>query len=264
MFENIILGAVQGIVEWLPVSSEAVLVLIVRHFFDSGAAIEAVIKQALLLHLGTFLAALVYFRKDVRLLIEALFNYKSAGSETQKIFKFLIIATLLSGFLGVILLKIFVGLDAGLSLSTKAITLAIGLLLLITGALQIRIREEGYKKAGALKIKDGLLLGFVQGLSVLPGLSRSGLTVSTFLLRGFDKFYALKLSFLMSLPIVLGGNIIFNFQRLMFSPEMALGLVFSFIFGILTIDLLLKLAKKINFGYFVLFFGILVIVSIFI
>jgi len=69
---------------------------------------------------------------------------------------------------------------------------------------------------------------------------------------------------LMSLPIVLGGNIIFNFQRLMFSPEMALGLVFSFIFGILTIDLLLKLAKKINFGYFVLFFGILVIVSIFI
>ena len=68
----------------------------------------------------------------------------------------------------------------------------------------------------------------------------------------------------MSLPIVLAGNIILNFNDLIFSNELIWGLIFSFIFGLLTIDLLLKIAKRINFGYFVLIFGLLVLVSVFI
>ena len=107
MLEQIILGIVQGITEWLPVSSEGVIVLIAKNFLKEGITIETVVKQALFLHLGTFLAALVYFRKDVLSLIKTLFNYKSAKIQTQKIFKFLLISFLISGFLGFALLKVF-------------------------------------------------------------------------------------------------------------------------------------------------------------
>lgn len=264
MLEQIILGIIQGITEWLPVSSEGMIVLISKKFFSQELATEIIIKQALFLHLGTFLAALMYFRRDVWSLIKTFFNYQSADLATQKIFKFLIIVTLISGFLGLVLVKALTGLEEYLSLSTRIITLIIGLSLLITSLLQIKARQSGHKKAGQLTNKDSWLLGFVQGLAALPGFSRSGLTVSAFLLRNFDKFDSLKLSFLMSLPIVLMGNIILNLPSQAFSLELIWGLVFSFIFGLLTINLLLKLARKINFGYFVLLFSILVLASAFI
>jgi undecaprenyl-diphosphatase len=264
MLEQIILGALQGIAEWLPISSEGVIVLTVKNFFDNGQNLETIVRQALFLHLGTFLAVLIYFRKDVIALVKALFQYRLAKSETKKVLIFLIVATLLSGFFGFILLKFLLGLEQELVLSAKVITLLIGFLLVLTGVLQIKVKIGGYKKAGDLTFKDGILLGLIQGLSVLPGFSRSGLTVSAFLLKRFDKFDALKLSFLMSLPIVLGGNIILNFNDWIFSKEAIWGLVFSFIFGLITIGLLLKLAKKINFGWFAFLFGILVVVSVFI
>jgi len=263
MLEQIILGAIQGITEWLPISSEGIIILVKNRFF-SGTDYETIIRQALFLHLGTFLAALIYFRKDVLSLIRVLFNYRSADSETKKVFNFLLIATLISGFFGFVLLRFFAGLGEGLFLSTKAATLVIGLALLVTAGLQIRAGKGSHRRRKEPTIKEGILLGLIQGLATLPGLSRSGLTVSALLLRGFNGGRALKLSFLMSLPIVLGGNIILNFNQFIFSSEMLLGLLFSFVFGILTIDLLLKLAKKINFGYFVLVFGLLIIISVFI
>lgn len=261
MLEQIILGIVQGIVEWLPVSSEGVILLVIKNFFDEGASMGAIIHRALFLHLGTFFAALVYFRKDVILLFKALFNYKSASLETKKIFNFLLTATLVSGLLGLALLKVFIELEDQLFLSVKAITLVVGLLLLITGWLQIRAKNDGRKEVGHLNLKNGILLGLTQGFAALPGLSRSGLTVSVLLLRKFSSASALKLSFLMSLPIVLFGNIFLNFNDFSFSLEAAVGLLFAFLFGILTIDLLLKVARKFEFGWFVLGFGILVVLS---
>ena len=260
MLEQIILGTIQGIAEWLPVSSEGILVLIKTNFF-AEQGLEEAIKQILFLHLGTFLAALVYFRKDVLSLIKTLFNYKSANLETKKIFKFLIIVTSISGLLGFVLLKIFVGLESELFLSSKILTLIIGFLLIVTGVLQLKSSNRGNKKTIDLNNKDSLLLGLMQGLTVLPGLSRSGLTISALLLRKFNSKDALKLSFLMSLPIVLGGNIILNLKYFTFSIDLIIGLVFSFVFGLLTISLLLKIAKNINFGYFVLIFGLLVIIG---
>jgi len=122
-------------------------------------------------------------------------------------------------------------------------------------------KKGGYRTVRDLKMIDGVLLGIVQGFATLPGFSRSGLTVSALLLCKLDKTYALKLSFLMSLPIVLGGNLVFNFNAFALSVEALVGLFFSFIFGLATIHLLLKIAQKVNFGYFVLFFGILTILS---
>ena len=145
MLEQIILGIVQGIVEWLPVSSEGVILLVIKNFFDAELGAEAIIRQALFLHLGTFLAALVYFRKDVAQLFKALFNYKSASLETKKVFNFLLATTLISGLLGFVLIKAFIELEEQLFLSAKVITAAVGLLLLVTGWLQIKAQNSGRK-----------------------------------------------------------------------------------------------------------------------
>jgi len=201
MLEQIVLGTIQGIVEWLPVSSEGVLVLIRTNFFDIEQGLEKTIREVLFLHLGTFLAAFLYFRKDV---------FRVWGN--KKLFNFLLITTIITGLLGYGLLNLFVNLEEQVALSGKFITLAIGLLLLITAYLQIRAKTRGHREIRDLKTGDSLLLGLMQGLAVLPGLSRSGLTVSSLLLKKFNSRDALKLSFLMSLPVVLGGNIILNFK----------------------------------------------------
>lgn len=271
MIEQIVLGIVQGIVEWLPISSEGVLILVRTRFFGPQE-IEELIKQALFLHLGTFLAALLYFRKDVWGLLRFLSRGKAGArhdnKNDKKLFNFLIIATLVSGVLGFALLKLFINLGDQLFLSSRVLTLIIGLLLLITAGLQFKASNKGKRGIGDLNSKDSWLLGIIQGLAVLPGLSRSGLTVSTLLLRKFNSRDALKLSFLMSLPIVLAGNIVLNLGvlRSNFSEirSQLIGLIFSFIFGLLTINLLLKIAERINFGYFVLFFAILVIALTFV
>ena len=261
MFEQLTLGAIQGITEWLPVSSESFVLLVKINFFGGDESVRELIKLALLFHLGTFLAALIYLRRDVAVLLKAIFNYKSASVEYQKILKFLIIVTVISGLVGFLILKLLSGIET--KITGQVITLLIGILLLMTGWLGIRARIKNmpYRGPNSIKTTDGVLLGLVQGLAVLPGLSRSGLTVSTLLLRKFDDIYALKLSFLMSLPIVLAGNILLNLGDWSFSLVNLWGIAASFLFGILTIHFLLKIARRVNFNYFVIGFGVLVLIS---
>ncbi|MFH1426959.1 MAG: undecaprenyl-diphosphate phosphatase [Patescibacteria group bacterium] len=262
MLEAIILGTIQGIAEWLPVSSEGLIFIVKTNFFNSGESIKEITELALWLHLGTFLAALIYFRSKVITLFKALFNYQKAGNDLKKTLIFLIITTIISGVLGITLLVLIDRLGLALGYSTKIITLIIGLLLLLTGIMQLKAKAEGKRKEVDLKTSDSILLGIMQGFAALPGLSRSGLTISALLLKNFNKTTALTLSFLMSLPIVLAGNIILNFDKFSFNPELLTGLLFSFIFGYLTIGIMLKIAKKINFGWFVLGFGVLTIIAI--
>jgi len=259
ILENIILGIIQGIAEWIPISSEGLLVLVKSAFFSSGSLVELV-RLALFLHLGTFLAALIYFRKDVGRLFKTLFKPKGKKIEDKKTLKFLIISTIITGIIGILLLKTVLELTSVMDVGVKVITFGIGALLLITAFLQIK-SKSGFKTSKQIKIKDSILLGVMQGFAALPGLSRSGLTVSTLLLRKFDKTTALKLSFLMSLPVVLFGNLILNLSDFAFNSNYLLALLFSFVFGFLTIHYLIKLSKKVNFGYFVLIFAILTIIA---
>lgn len=263
MLESIILGTIQGIAEWLPVSSEGMIFLVKSNFFYKGESIKEIAELALFLHFGTFLAALVYFRKDVLMLIKEFFRYKKAEEKNKKIINFLVISTLISGILGLGLLTLVDGFDRNSSLQnfTKYVNIIIGVLLLITAYLLIRAKKGGERNEENLKISDGVILGFVQAFSVLPGLSRSGLTVSALLIKKLNSETAIKLSFLMSLPIVLAGNIILNLKEFNLNINSFLGLCFSFGFGLLTINILLRLAKKINFGYFVLVFGLLMILA---
>lgn len=260
--QYIILGLVQGILEWLPISSSAFTILIMSNFFGV-TDINSLIYSALFLHLGTFLAALIYFRKDVFKIVKTGFNYRRSNSERKSLFKFIIISTIITGIVGVIILIILSLLD-DVSLTGKFVSFFIGLLLLVTGILQLRKTKKpvGLKKEYDLKNRDSVFIGFLQGLSALPGLSRSGVTVSGLLLRKFDDTTALKISFLMGLPVVLLANIVFNLDKFTFSGGAIYGLLASFILGLITIHILMKVSKKVNFGYFVLAFAILMILSV--
>ncbi|MFH1360778.1 MAG: undecaprenyl-diphosphate phosphatase [Candidatus Omnitrophota bacterium] len=258
MLEQILFGITQGIAEWLPVSSEGVMLLIKTHIFGASQAIGDTLRYMLFLHLGTFLAALIYFRKDVKQLLIVLFHFSKSNQENQKILQFLISTTVISGLLGLVFLHY---LDNATAIPGKIATLIVGWLLIATGLLQIASKQGGKRSPHDITQRDRVILGLAQGFAVLPGLSRSGLTVASLLLLGFDKVQAIRLSFLMSLPIVLFANIILNVKD--FNPHNAsfLGLIFSFIFGLATIHLFIKIAQKINFGYFVAIFGLLTILS---
>ncbi len=260
MIQGIVLGIIQGVTEWLPVSSEGTIVLAKLHLFGSND-IEDMIHLALTLHLGTFLAALIYFRKEVLTLAKSTFHYTTASQEQRATIQFLMVATLISGIVGFILLKTLIYFEDGLAASGKLITMAIGCLLLVTAGFQFAQHEFAWKGPQDTTPTDGFLLGIVQGFSVLPGLSRSGLTISALLLRNFDDTHALTLSFLMSLPVVLGGNIMLNLGDPLINGTTLWGCLFAFLFGLATIHILLKLSRKMNFAYFVLFFGLLMIAS---
>lgn len=260
MLESIILGAIQGIAEWLPISSEGAIVLVKNNFFGGGALSDT-IQLALFLHLGTFFAALVYFRHDVASLLKALVRYRVSSGPDRRLLRFLILATLVSAVLGGILFWLIGRIESDSAFTGRAVTAAVGALLLVTAYLQLKAGKEGERELGEKIRTDGILLGVVQGLAVLPGLSRSGLTVAALLLRKFRDTEALRLSFLMSLPMVLAGNIVLNLGDFSITPALLAGLLASFVFGLLTIDILLKLARKIQFGYFVLVFGILTIAA---
>ena len=103
--EPIILGAIQGIAEWLPVSSEGLIVLVKMNFFGKTEIIKDIIEFSLFLHLGTFFAALVYFRKDVADALKTIFRYKTAAKEEKNLLHFLAVTTIISGVFGLLLLR---------------------------------------------------------------------------------------------------------------------------------------------------------------
>ncbi|PIR98284.1 MAG: UDP-diphosphatase [Candidatus Colwellbacteria bacterium CG10_big_fil_rev_8_21_14_0_10_42_22] len=261
-FEAIILGAVQGVAEWIPISSEGVTLLVATKLFEGSITIKEMITISLYLHLGTFLAALIYFKKDIWYLIKQLFQYKKANEKTKNLINFYIIATLVSGLLGLLILGGITELEGAIAFSQGAILITLGILLLLTGLLQIWHKHEGKRVSTDINITDGIITGVAQGLAVIPGFSRSGFTVSALLLRGIKDTDALKLSFILSLPIVLIGNIILDTSPFIFTLGSLMGLTLSFVFGLLTIHGLLKLSQKFQFGWFVIFFGVLVIGSV--
>lgn len=264
MIEAIVLGVIQGVAEWLPISSEGAIIYVKNNFFQSGIEFQDLLREALFLHLGTFFAALIYLRKEVSKILETLFKYKKAEEEDKKVLIFLLITTFVSGLVGCTVIYSVSKFSDPLKTGGYFLNILIALMLFITSFLQFKSKKGGLKTEKNLTLTDGLILGIAQGFSSLPGLSRSGLTVSALLIKKFDDTVALRLSFLMSMPVVLLGNIFFYYDGFKLTINSLISLTLAFIFGLITIKYLLKLAKRIHFGYFTLIFGVLVIFSIFV
>ncbi|NHJ06312.1 MAG: undecaprenyl-diphosphate phosphatase [Candidatus Heimdallarchaeota archaeon] len=295
----IVLAIVQGILEWLPVSSEGWLILILNWVGET----ENALAIALFLHLGTMIAVIIRFRKDFALLFKIQHNKMESKienndeekdetinieekkenlsqNEKQKIlWKFILFATLATAVIGVplyLLIK-FVLQDGellefagGAITGGDIITMVIGLFLIGTGIFILIARKKiTYKTIFEMKTWEILIVGAIQGIAIIPGVSRSGSTIGTLLIEGIEEEDALRGSFLLSVPAVLGGNILtlivdliqgdFSFEGIPWYG-MILAFIVSCGIGYLTIDLFLRLARKINFGWFCIAVGSLALV----
>jgi undecaprenyl-diphosphatase len=262
MSEHVWLGIIQGIAEWLPVSSEGALVLAWPWVRGPGTAFPDMIRYALFLHLGTALAVAIYFRGEWKRLLRGLFRFREAPKFTRQVLVFLGLSTAISGALGLFVLRIATSLASHVTAGAKGLTLLIGILLLLTAALQVKAGGRGLRTLSQLRLSDGIWLGIAQGLAVLPGLSRSGMTVSFLMLRGIQDTVALRLSFLMSLPIVLLGNLFWRPTGELF-PGGWVAMAVACAVGMATMHGLIRLAQRVPFSLFVGGFGLLVLASIF-
>ncbi len=254
MLEQIVLGAIQGITEWIPVSSKGCVIAAKVYFFHSQESLNELVNYALLLHLGTFFAAVIYFWNDIVNILKSAFTPKDEGSDARRILVFLVLTTMLTA-LGQLIVTQVSALAYSAPRAKTALMSLIAALLIVAGFLQLKARSGGKRQAGSAGIVDGILLGLTQAMATLPGLSRAGTTIAVLLFRNFDKDQALKLSFLMSLPVILIGNIIKNYHAILsWGPQWA-GVLSAFVVGILSIGAIMRFARKVNFGAFLIFIG---------
>jgi undecaprenyl-diphosphatase len=265
MLETLTLGAIQGIAEWLPISSDGMIVLAKMHLFGGGR-IDDMMRLALFLHIGTTVAAIVYFRKEITALLGRLVSWRNTTPSDRATIVFYAVATFVSGVLGYGILKILEAYGDALATHTPALMILVGLALCVTGIVQMtgRKRSTAVKSEHDLGLPDAFLQGCLQGLAALPGVSRSGLTVAGFLFRGYAEEDALRISFMLSIPIVIAGNVVLNLDMFTWDIDMFAGLLSAGIVGYATIDILLRVAKKVPLGPFIAGFGVLVILSAFI
>jgi undecaprenyl-diphosphatase len=265
MIEYIILAIIQGLLEWLPVSSSGQVMIVSMNVF--GLTPEKAFSLAIWLHLGTTFAVIFKFRKDfINIFKSFLPNKFTVEKEDENKRNWLIIATIGTAFTALPLYFIFK--EALLPIQGDIITLMIAGLLIATGIILLKTRKDfgnnSIKDASEDDIyKDGFIAGLIQGVAILPGISRSGITTSAILLEDYEQDSALKLCFLMSVPVALASiavDILFGNGSVIGTLDfITIGVVtiVSFIVGYLTIELLIRLAQKIEFGYFCLLYGII-------
>ena len=210
--EAIILGIIQGLTEFLPVSSSGHLVLF-QHLFGLK---EAELFFDVCVHLGTLVAVVIVFRQEIIKILSALLQLVSLGGQKEKFLQRvdsdpdLKMALLI--FIGSIPTAILGLLFAGIADRLFSSTLITGLMLMVTGLLLWLTRKTESHAAsvssGDLSTGKAFVIGIVQGLAIIPGISRSGSTISTGLLLGVDRETAARYSFLLSIPAIMGAGIL--------------------------------------------------------
>ncbi|MDY7222042.1 undecaprenyl-diphosphate phosphatase [Halalkalibacterium halodurans] len=255
IIEAIIIGIVQGITEFLPISSTAHIV-ITQFLFDytfPGFGFE------IFLHIASILAVILYFRKDLLQVIVGFFSYFKDKSEENRIqFMFaiyIIVATGITGVLGLLLEDL-----VGAQMKTPPF---IAGALIITGTFLIIIERFFVYKDRTVKdmtLKDSIIVGLGQTLAVFPGISRSGATLITALFSGLNKETAVRYSFLLSIPVILGTSVLAIGDLLdgtLVAQVGGLPLIISFIvtfffswLGIIWLIDFLKRSKLIYFAFY--------------
>ena len=251
MVEILILSIIQGITEFLPISSSSHLILISEYFSFTNQKLSIDVAM----HIGSFFAVIVFFRKDVVIFIE----------NRDLLFKFIVasIPVLVVGF-------VLVNLNLIEYLRSIEI---IGWTTVIVGIL-LYLSDKNNKKntiTNHFNLKNSFLVGMIQILSLVPGVSRSGIVITGARFLGFKRYDSAKISFLLSIPtlavISIYGMIkIVESDDVSFSIIMFSSIFFSFIFSYLTIKYFLKFMEKFTLKIFVIYriiLGILILFSVY-
>jgi len=237
VFEALVLGVLQGVTEWLPVSSSGHLALM-----QNFMRVEVPVFFDVVLHLGTLLAVCAVYRQDLQEMIKSVLHLDFA-SEHGRLALLIVLASIPTAVIGFTFHDYFASLFTNIK--------AVGLALIFTGAVLYSTRNaSGKKKIGG---KHALAVGATQGVSIIPGVSRSGLTISAGLLLGLDREKVARFSLLLSIPAIIGAGIfepiLYGFGGVPAAP-MAAGFAASLLVGYASIRLLLKLLSQGSFYKF--------------
>lgn len=268
LIQSILMGIVQGLSEFLPISSSAHLVF-TSNFYKVFKGIEIVQESNqevfldIMLHLGTLIAVLIFFRKEIWQILKALYFGLKNKDYSSKDFKtgiYIILGTVIT-----VLIAFPMNEVAEFLVFKPAI---VGGLLIGTGILLLfsEFWANRHGKNADVTLKSSILIAIAQGLAALPGFSRSGLTIATGLLTGSDRTTAAKYSFLLSIPIILGASMVYPLVKLDFAEVVTYnwtaiiaGTIVSGIVGYLCIKYFLKFVSKFSlsiFGYYCLIMGL--------
>lgn len=265
---SVILGIVQGIAEWLPISSKTQILVVSTYLYHF--TFQQAYTFGLFMEVGTILAAVIYFRRDLWHLIQVLLGSKDG--EKRKLFKYVVITTVITGIIGA---PLYLIADSVTGISLGIPMLIIGLVLIID-ALVIRYsrkkqeRQVNSRKFKDLALKDYIVVGIAQGLAALPGVSRSGITTSAMLVMRVDAKEAFRLSFLIGIfaaaaafcltIVVTKANVAVTLASVGMAG-LAIAIVVATIVSLFLIDFLLKIASKSKIVYLTAALGIIAILG---
>ncbi len=263
MIDIIILGIIQGIAEFLPISSSAHLIIF-RDIFGIGTNIGSNIELTfdLALHFGTLLAIIIFFFNDLfKILVEGL--TKGVKTKDGKLFWYLILATIPAGIVGVLFEDIF---D---SFFRKQLWL-IAIALIVMGIIIYLVDKKSKISINIKEMKwyQALIIGCAQVFALIPGFSRSGTTITASRALGLNREDSAKFSFYLSVPVVAGASLLSLIKADTLSIILdnlmifGTGILISFITGLICISFLLKYIKKNDFKVFMIYriiLGILIL-----
>ena len=268
ILQAIIMGIVQGLSEFLPISSSAHLVITSNVYkVLKGMEIAQESNQEIfldiMLHLGTLIAVFIYFRKEILEIIKAFFvgvKTKDFSSKEAKLALYILLGTIITVLIAFPL--------HGIAENLVFAPAIVGILLIFTGILLFSAENYSKKleeKSDNIDLKTSIIMAIFQGLAALPGFSRSGLTIASGLLCKKDRTTAAKYSFLLSIPIIVGASMLYPFIKIDMSEfvtynwsAIIIGTIVSALVGYLCIKYFLKFVGKYSlafFGYYCIIIG---------
>lgn len=265
--EAIILGLVQGISEFLPVSSTAHLIIVEKMF---GLGFRGLVFE-LFLHFASVLAVIMYFFKDLLNLVKGFMKYLLRGKKEYrtefKIVIFLLVSTCVTGVFGLFLEELLEGDLRGRELIAGGLVVS-GILLCIVQKHKLEIKDNNKKKIEKIGFRDSIIIGLWQGLAIIPGISRSGATVVGGLWRNFDRSSALSYSFYLAIPVIISSTAI-KFREIdialldVYTGQVMVSFVATFFFALLSIRFLIYLVKRSKLTLFSLYLFVLAALLLF-
>lgn len=267
---GIVLGVVQGVSEWLPVSSKTQVIVVSTYLLN--LPFSTAYTFGLFMEVGTILAAIIYFRRELLTLLR--FLARRGDADSRRLFNYVLVSMVVTGIIGAPLYIMVASIQGAYNIGIPMLLVGLVLIgdaLLIRHARSQRTRPAGSRrKLADMGLKDYVLVGIAQGIAALPGVSRSGVTTSTMLLLNVEADEAFRLSFLncifatsaaVALTLVVSRGSVTAAVGTIGLPGLAIAIAVSTVVSLLLIDFMLKIAKHSKIVYLTAALGVLALLG---